>query len=247
MKKLIFRLIFALVLIPGGVIGTIIFLNQQGAFNLDAIEVEVLQNAELAGFTHPLIENLKSEVEALKGASLWQLDLQEINAKLLQKNWIEVTTLSRHWPTGLKISIKPKDVKLVYVTGSGKLLPIVEDGDFLDPVQSTQAPDVALLQGEAFAKNLEMRKRAVGVMEQIPADGKFSKKNISELRYDSKEGFWVTLIDHGIKVKIGEERVPTKSARVSQVLEYLDNRDLQARVIDANLSKKVLVRLRKDP
>jgi cell division protein FtsQ len=38
-----------------------------------------------------------------------------------------------------------------------------------------------------------------------------------------------------------------KAARVAQVIEYMETRQLEARVIDANLSKKVLVRLRKDP
>ena len=41
--------------------------------------------------------------------------------------------------------------------------------------------------------------------------------------------------------------IPIKAQRVSQVLEYMETRQLEARVIDANLSKKVLVRLRKDP
>jgi cell division protein FtsQ len=106
---------------------------------------------------------------------------------------------------------------------------------------------VALLDGEQFEKNIEMRKKAIRLMSEVPADGKFSKRNISELRYDPKEGFWATLIQSGIRVKIGEENIPLKSARVAQVIEYMETRQLEARVIDANLSKKVLVRLRKDP
>ena len=51
----------------------------------------------------------------------------------------------------------------------------------------------------------------------------------------------------GLRVKVGEDRVRTKSFRISQVLDYLDSRKFQARVIDANLSQKVLVRLRKEP
>ena len=43
--------------------------------------------------------------------------------------------------------------------------------------------------------------------------------------------------------KYGEDQFEIKSSRVSQVIDYLENRDLKARVIDANLSKKVLVRL----
>jgi cell division protein FtsQ len=38
-----------------------------------------------------------------------------------------------------------------------------------------------------------------------------------------------------------------KADRVGQVLDYLEKHELDARVIDANLTKKVLVRLRKRP
>jgi cell division protein FtsQ len=50
-----------------------------------------------------------------------------------------------------------------------------------------------------------------------------------------------------IKIKLGEDQFAVKSARVSQVMDYLEKRDLKARVIDANLSKKVLVRLQQSP
>ena len=55
------------------------------------------------------------------------------------------------------------------------------------------------------------------------------------------------LLQNGLQIKIGDEHVRTKSFRISKVLDYLDSKKFQARVIDANLSQKVLVRLRKDP
>jgi cell division protein FtsQ len=57
----------------------------------------------------------------------------------------------------------------------------------------------------------------------------------------------MTLIKTGVRVKMGEDQMALKAARVSQVVDYLETRQFDARVIDANLSKKVLVRLRKDP
>ena len=51
----------------------------------------------------------------------------------------------------------------------------------------------------------------------------------------------------GMRVNLGDDEVLKKSLRVSQVLNYVDEHQLDARVIDANLSKKVLVRLRKGP
>ncbi|HEY1080413.1 MAG TPA: cell division protein FtsQ/DivIB, partial [Bdellovibrio sp.] len=139
------------------------------------------------------------------------------------------------------------EVKLLFMAKGGKLMPIIRDGTFLQEVDSKEAPDVALVEGEVFLKKPELRKKAVEVLEQIPSEGSFSKKTISEIRYDSKEGFWMTLIKTGVQVKMGEDQMSLKAARVSQVVDYLESRQFDARVIDANLSKKVLVRLRKDP
>ena len=70
-----------------------------------------------------------------------------------------------------------------------------------------------------------------------------SRTKLSEVSYDRRDGYWIQLIDSNVKIKFGENDFAMKSARVSQVLEYLEKKDLKARVIDANLSKKVLVRL----
>lgn len=85
------------------------------------------------------------------------------------------------------------------------------------------------------------------MIDEIPTEGKFSQKRISEIRHDSKDGFWMTMMKTGLRVKMGEDNFALKASRVGQVIEYMENRQLEARVIDANLSKKVLVRLRKDP
>ena len=247
MKKIIFKLFLALFAIPASVVGTIYWLNQNGFFNLDHIEISIESGSLNPQFLQPLVAELEKQLETYRGQSLWDLELSEISAQIQNLDWTESNYLSRSWPTRLSVRVTPKAVKLLYLSKAGELLPIVQDGSFLKSVTSKTAPDVTLLEGEIFEKNPEMRKKAVETISDIPSDGKFSQKKISELRFDSKEGFWATLIESGIKVKIGEEAIPLKAARVSQVLEYMEGRQLEARVIDANLSKKVLVRLRKDP
>lgn len=247
MKKLLLRLFFAVVVIPSSVVGTIYWLNKSGFFDLDHIEISIENAQQHAQYLQPLVADLDKRLEKYRGVSLWDLDLSDISKEIQSLKWIETNYLSRSWPTQLSVRISPREVKLLYYTKAGEMLPVVSDGTFLSPVSAKQAPDVTLLEGEVFEKNLEMRKKAVKTISEIPFDGKFSQKNISELRFDSKEGFWATLISSGIKVKIGEEAIPIKAQRVSQVLEYMETRQLEARVIDANLSKKVLVRLRKEP
>lgn len=251
MKKRILSLFVGLLLIPASVVGTIYWLDQGGFFNLEHIEISVLNPIETVRnqnlYLKPLVSDLEKKLDALRGKSLWDLDLSQISSLLGDLKWVETNYVSRSWPARLNIRVIPKDVKLLYVAKSGQMFPIVDEGKFLDAVSAKQIPDVALLEGEIFEKNREMRVKAIKVISEIPAEGKFSKKNISELRFDPKEGFWATLVQSGIRVKIGQDQVPIKSLRISQVIEYLESRQLEARVIDGNLSKKVLVRLRKDP
>jgi cell division protein FtsQ len=247
MKKILFSLLFALVLIPAGVCGTLYSLNNSGFFSLDHIELSIEKAEGQYQFLSPLIADLNKQLSKHRGTSLWDLDLKKVSEQISSQKWVAQSFVTRSWPSQLKVRLAPRSVKLLYVNRAGKMFPVVEDGTMLNPVSAKSAPDVALIQGDIFEKDLDVRRRAVNTINEIPLDGKFSQKNISELRFDSKQGFWATLIGTGMRVKLGEEKISLKAARVSQVIEYMETRQLEARVIDANLSKKVLVRLRKDP
>jgi cell division protein FtsQ len=249
LKKLILKLLIAFVLLPSVVAGSMYWLNAKGFFNVQQVQV-VLADPEAqaqANFYQPLVEKLSAQMAPFKGQSLWSVKLSSVVEILNSQNWIAVHSISRSWPSTLQVTIKPHEVKLVYLGKNGKFTPIIEDGSFLDSVDSKQAPDVTLLDGEVFAQRKELRSKAVQVIKEIPAEGSFSKKTISEMRFDTRDGFSFMMMKTGVQVKIGEEQVALKSARIAQVVDYLDSREFEARVIDANLSKKVLVRLRKDP
>lgn len=247
MKKLILKLFIAFIVLPLIIAGSMFWLNQNSFFDISQVEIVLTDSQAQANFYTPLIEKLEEDMKVFKGQSLWSVKLSRVIRILNSQNWIETHSITRSWPSVLRVKVKPHDVKLVYLGKNGKYLPIIKDGSFLDNVNSKQSPDVTLLAGEIFAQKKELREKAVKVLNEIPDEGSFSKQTISEMRYDTKDGFSVTLMKTGIKVKIGEEQVALKSARVSQVVDYLQSRQFDARVIDANLSKKVLVRLRNDP
>ena len=248
MKKLILQIIFGFIILPLSVAGSLFYLNKNGFFNVQKVEV-VLENpfAGQEQFLKPNVDALEAALEKYRGVSLWNIKLKNVSKEISSMNWVDALNIKRSWPATLTVHVHPHEVKLLFMAKSGKLVPIIKSGEFLDAVETREAPDVVLVEGEGFLKKTELRKKAVDVIEQIPAEGSFSKKTISEIRYDSKEGFWMTMIKTGIRVKMGEDQMALKAARVSQVVDYLETRQFDARVIDANLSKKVLVRLRKDP
>jgi len=247
LKKLILKLFVAFGVVPSVIAGSMYWLNENGFFNIAEVEIQLVDAKAQANFYSPLMMKLEKKMLAFKGQSLWAVNLSEVVGILNSQNWIETHSITRSWPGVLQVKIKPHDVQMVYLGKNGQYLPIISDGSFLDVVDSKQTPDVMLLEGKVFEKKKDLRAKAVKVLNEIPEEGSFSRKTISEIHYDAKDGFSVTLMKTGIRVKIGEEQVALKSARVSQVVDYLQTRQFEARVIDANLSKKVLVRLRNDP
>ena len=245
--KTILRLIAIFILVPAGLTATLMILAHNGFFNLEHIEIILTKNTDQSRFMRPMVEDLDQQLEKLRGQSLWSLNLESMNAQISSLTWVNDLQVSRHWPDRLVLQIVPKEVRFLFVGKAGQLFPVLEDGTFLAPVAVENMPDVVLLRGDEFAKNKELLIRALKTLEEIPNEGSFSKKSISEIRYDAKEGFWATLMKAGMRVKLGEDQILMKADRVSQVLDYLDAYSFDARVIDANLTKKVLVRLRKDP
>lgn len=246
MKKLLLRIFVAFIVLPSALAGSVFYLNQNGFFNIQQVEVRVEEatpGQEL--FLKPLLESVKKDFSPLEGQSLWDVDLLKISRELKKLEWIAWVNVKRGWPSTLTIAVKPHEVKFLYLNKEA-FRPVIHDGRFLPQVKLVEVPDVPVLTGKKFS-DIEMRKRAVAILESLPQDGSFSRNRISEVHHSDKEGFWVTLINTGTKVKLGEDQLSLKAQRVSQVVDYLSQHQFDARVIDANLSKKVLVRLRNQP
>lgn len=241
------RLLFLLIVAPVVVGGTLYLLETKGFFNLDHITIVVSGNADHPRFMRPLLEETDREFEKLRGKSLWRIDLDETARSLTAVPWIRKMQIRRHWPDRIEVRIEAKEARFLFIGKKGQLFPVLDDGTFMDSVAMENLPDVILLRGQDFVQNKKLLDRALRVLEEIPREGSFSRRSISEIRYDSKDGFWATMMKDGIGVKLGEDQIVLKSDRVSQVLEYLQAHSFDARVIDANLTKKVLVRLRKGP
>ncbi|MBX2987504.1 MAG: FtsQ-type POTRA domain-containing protein [Bdellovibrionaceae bacterium] len=241
--KSLTKWLFALIVLPGAVLGFLYHLDGHGFFDLDQIEIVLEDTPAQALHLKPLVAELDRSLELYRGASLWKLDMNLISKAIGGLNWVEVHSLSRNWPSGLVVKIKPQDVKALYLAKNNRFIPVIREGRLLDPVEPKLAPDVAILDGDAFQARADLRKRAIEVLNEIPDDGAFSRKTISEVRWHPKDGFLMKMVRTGLEVKIGDDQIALKANRVGQVLEYLQNRGMNAKSLDANLSKKVLVKL----
>ncbi len=220
--------------------------SAQNLFSVDKFEIALDKPFEHPQFMSLHLESFQSRMKSYRGQPIFSIDLDGLRNQILNWSWVAEVEVYRHWPNEIKILIHPKQVVALLLTKNGRLAPVLNDGVVMDPILKGSLPDVPILSGETFSQRKDILIKALVVLEQIPKEGRFSKQNIAEVKYHPKKGFSYQLVQSPVRVQLGEDQVAIKSARVGQVLEYLKNHNLQARVIDANLTKKVLVRLRKD-
>lgn len=218
----------------------------KNSFSIKEVRLSLSQQFDHPQFMAEKLAQFQDRMNEYVGESMSAVDLADIQSQVANWNWVSSVEVFRRWPDQITIEVSPKQVMAILIGKSGRIHPVLSDATIMEPIEKGSIPDVPVLSGEVFSKNREVLVRALVSLEQIPQEGLFSKKNIAEVIFHSKQGFQYRLLQPNLTVQLGEEKLGIKSARVSQVIEYLQNNKLQARVIDANLTKKVLVRLRKE-
>ena len=246
LKRLVFSVMSAILLV--GMVGGL--LNQSGVFDVQALQFQVTdvgQETPAALFTADnLVDRLRSQTNAFLQQKVWRIDLPELQRKIGSDEWVRNVQIVRTLPNSVLVTVTPKKARMVVASAQGKLFPIAEDASLLSAIAAKSVPEVPLLRGADFFKDVSAREQAVHFIEQLPQKGLLTEKNIAEVVFNGSEGFSLILINRTL-VKIGHDQFSAKLARVNRVLDYLSNKHLKSRVIDASFGKKVLVRLRKDP
>ncbi len=246
-KGSFFKVTGAIFLVVGIPCLSLYSLEQEGFFKIDKIALTVSVKSSQKVFVKPYLESLNQKLDAFKGQSLWKFSLKSVSMLLKEETWISEFRISRSWPSGLEIEIEPHHIAFLIQSkeshGLTEFYPVTDSANILKKVDSKQAPSVAVIRQDQFLKNQKIREGAIAILKSLPSAGKLQSAQVSEVGYDKKDGYWMSLVQSDMKIKFGEDQFEIKSTRVSQVMDYLENRDLKARVIDANLSKKVLVRL----
>lgn len=245
--KSVFKIAFGVLLLPLITGVSLWQLNEQGFFNLTQVEFLNSDQTAPPEYLLPFIQSVDSRLDSFKGKSLFEINLNEMHQQIAMEKWVNNLEIYRQWPNKLKILIQTHDVVLLYWNKKNQVQPILENSEMLEPLKKNALPDRAIVFDAKIATKTSLRRQAVTVIKSLPKEGPLSQATVAELGYDTRDGFWLKLIKKDLLVKMGDEKFDLKTNRVSHVLEYLDSKQIDARVIDANLSQKVLVRLRKGP
>lgn len=233
--------------------------TQTSLFIVENIPVEV-QIVNSGSIEHILQQSVSSRVlkneKLFKNKRIWAVSLGKVHDVVVAEPWVQSVRISRRLPNIVNIVVEPKRAVAMLLVQKGKgvnpeLRALTADGSVLKLPNSTAALDVPIARGAMFAAQndagIEARAKLIEFIASIPGEGSLSIKNIAEITYTPSDGFSLSLIPMKSTVLLGNEKIQTKVTRVSQVLDYLLAHQLRGRVIDASFSKKVLVRLRKDP
>lgn len=198
-------------------------------------------------YTDFIFKKLAADLAPFEGLNVWQIPMSLISERISQNSWIEGFEISRRLPDDLRIEIRVKEPVVVFLSSKMRAAPIAYDGTILPDAPMNLVPDLPIVRDVRFIKDLATRGRLARVMSAIPASGLLSRATISEVRLDKEKQLWFSIEGSQSLVRLGEEQIPIRVARVTQVLDYLQRNQFKGRQIDADFSKKVLVKLRINP
>lgn len=190
-----------------------------------------------------VVSKLESQLAQFGNTKIWNVDVASLGGILQKQAWIEQHLIQRTFPNQIRIEVKPKKVAVIFISRIGRIIPISYDGAILPEVDLKDAPNAPVIRDVIFLKDIKVRQSLMQLMTELPISGPLSRESIAEIQLEKTNQFLVSLSQSGIQVRIGVENIPLKVARVTKVLEYLQSNNVQARVIDADFSKKVLVKL----
>ena len=190
-----------------------------------------------------LINELKEQTQSLLGAWFWRLSIQKLHQMVQEHPQVEEVKVRRAWPNRFFVLLLSSE-PLLLLMGHKVFYPVTNEGKLLSPLASSHLPDLPLLRGDIFRGDLSLRKKAVQLFQYLPKEGFFSQRNISEIKYSTKDSnFYLYLVHPGSVVRVGESLSEFRPDRVEKVLSYLEQKKINWRVIDARYSQKVVVSL----
>jgi cell division protein FtsQ len=237
-KQIVFTVVLSIFI---GSLGFVMI--NSGMFIVDTIEVTSNSKSVLFDENRAL---LAKKMEAFKGRQIWDIDVDGVASHVSNLKWVETMRVRRIFPSTLKVEVTSKEVIAAVVSDKGVVIPLSKNAETLPVLPLKHFPDVPLIRDRKILKDQKLREKALQVLTELPSSGFLSQSRVAEISSDRDEEFWISLIEDGTEIKIGSSNIPLRAARIEKVLEYLRNNKLHARVIDADFSKKVVVKLRKD-
>lgn len=160
--------------------------------------------------------------------SMFAVDLEQLEAKLVADPWIRRVKIEKLWPHELKIHIQEHDAaallvkgvteaeKMVYINSRGEEIAQVKPGDDLDfPVITIETGFTGEQKDALFKDAIYFLRLVAGNNPNLPA------QSVSELHLSDEEGIVIRLVDFPFPIYFGEGEVSKKYRQLRKVLAVL--------------------------
>ncbi|MCB0415051.1 MAG: cell division protein FtsQ/DivIB [Bdellovibrionales bacterium] len=194
-----------------------------------------------------VMDELKQYFYPAYNQALWKIDLVEYYTKLLSLPEYSGVKIKRFFPSKLIVELESPPPLLMLLNHKNELFTLNSSGEYVEQLPLNKSMDLPLLTGLVLEKSPELRRSVIKFYASIPPKGWFSKSNISELNWNKKNGLEVFMKENSIKILFGQSGFQNKIEKVERVLNYLQQNQIEGRVIDSRFSKKVVVRPRNNP
>ena len=218
--------------------------TREGLFRLS--EIEVIPNQGVEPAFEDYFSNLKNQLGVFRGANIWEVKIEAVLAVVTVEPWVASAKVYRRFPHTLRVELVAKTPVAITLSKRGKLQLLSDDGALLPPIRETRAPKLPVISDARLIQTPDLHSKVIALLRELPATGRLSRESLSAVTLSKDGEIWLQHLATKSAIKLGEDQVSLRSARVEKVLEYLEHNNINSRVIDADFSKKVLVKLRND-
>lgn len=222
-------------------------LKEKSIFDIASINIEIeVKDPDRIAWKNE-IAKVEAAIKVFHGNPLWRVSLVDVQRVLDTIPSLEKVQVQKSWPQNLEVKYSLPALKAIYPLGENKFQILTERGKWIGPVSWSRLPSLPWVRGNWVDRKPDLQIKVIDLLNQLPTKGLLTPDQISEIQYNDVDGFLITLIKTGQQIRFGTDSFEIKALRANQVLDYLQSKGLESRVIDLNFSKKVLVRLRNQP
>lgn len=210
---------------------------------ISQIQLEI--SDENQWYSNEILVDLQERLNEFVGKKIWEVSLDDLLSILKADPHVHLDSakLLRLLPNRFLVQIQVQKPLAVLWDSKGYVYPLSMEAQLLPALPLKQSPDLPILRGSLFFEHIQLRSLALQFLDQLPKEGTdLSRNNISEIMYsDSEKSLLVILSHYGKPIKIGRDLKRKKWKRIESVLQYLEQQNIQWRVIDARFSQKIVV------
>jgi cell division protein FtsQ len=184
--------------------------------------------------------------------SLFDVDLDAIQARILAEPWIRSVRLTKRFPQTLSVSVHFREPKAMLQKPNGKLAYVDSDSVVFGMVNLALSADLPVVSGIS-EKDSGKIASALQVIETWNQSQLASISQIASIAYDPERGYRAMISYPMLPkgrgrsvVELGQDidtEFDPEVPRLGEVIKYLANNGLAARQIWASTGKKIVVKI----